>query len=64
MVVGVSTTRFGQFKDRTYVELGVEGVVGAPSDAGLEWSDMQRAYCGIVAPLGPHGAIGSVMSWA
>src|SRR4051794_39081645 len=54
MVVGVATTRFFQYKDRTYVDLGVEAVTGALADAGLEWRDIQRAYCGAVAPLGPY----------
>jgi acetyl-CoA acetyltransferase len=53
MVVGVATTRFFQYNDRTYIDLGVEAITGALQDAGLEWRDMQRAYCGAVSPIGP-----------
>jgi benzoylsuccinyl-CoA thiolase BbsB subunit len=53
MVVGVATTRFGQYKDRSYIDLGVEAVTGALRDAGLEWKDIQRAYCGAMMPVGP-----------
>jgi benzoylsuccinyl-CoA thiolase BbsB subunit len=52
-VLGVGTTRFGQYTDRSYVELGVEAVSAALHDAGVGWPEVQRAYCGAVAPLGP-----------
>jgi acetyl-CoA acetyltransferase len=49
----VATTRFAQYKDRSYVGLGVEAVTGALADAGLRWGEIERAYCGAVPPLGP-----------
>jgi len=53
VIVGVGTTRFGQFNDRTYVDHGVEAVAAALSDASLKWTDIQRGYCGQVPPIGP-----------
>lgn len=55
VVVGVGTTRFGQFDDRTYVDHGVAAVVDALGDAGLNWGDIERGYCGQVPPIGPFG---------
>lgn len=52
-VAGIGTTRFGQYKDKGFVELGVEAVLKALEDAGVEWRDMQRVYCGAMAPTGP-----------
>ena len=42
-----------EFADRTWLDLGVQAVVAALEDAGLTWSDVQRAYCGAMAPVGP-----------
>ncbi|MBI5947264.1 MAG: thiolase family protein [Chloroflexi bacterium] len=52
VVAGVGLTRFGQFADRTYIDHGVEAVVKAQADAGLGWSEIQRAYCG-ASGIGP-----------
>src|SRR5205814_8307791 len=34
-------------------DLGVQAVVAALEDAGLPWTDVQRAYCGAMAPVSP-----------
>ena len=40
-VMGVGTTAWGKFPDRTFVELGVEALGAALADAGIEWRDVQ-----------------------
>lgn len=52
-VVGVATTPFGRHTERSYVDLGVDAVRAALADAGVPWPEVQRAYCGAVAPIGP-----------
>ena len=54
MVVGVGTTRFAQYEDRTWIDHGVEAVSAALTDAGLAWTDMERAYCGAMGAVGPY----------
>jgi acetyl-CoA acetyltransferase len=53
VITGVGMTRFAQYPDRTYVDLGVEAVVAALSDAGITWPQVERAYCGASTPVGP-----------
>jgi benzoylsuccinyl-CoA thiolase BbsB subunit len=53
VVAGVGMTRFGQYTDRTYVDLGVEAVLEACEDAGVSWTDAQRVFCGASIPVGP-----------
>jgi acetyl-CoA acetyltransferase len=40
--------RFGQHPGRSIPDLGVEAVLAALADAGLDWPDMQAAWCGAV----------------
>ena len=53
VIIGVGMTRFGQYADRTYVDLGVAAVIDALGDAGIEWPQIERAYCGASTPVGP-----------
>lgn len=53
VVAGIGVTRFGQYTDRGFIDLGVEAVGRALDDAGVEWRDIQRVYCGAMAPTGP-----------
>jgi acetyl-CoA acetyltransferase len=53
VVIGVGMTRFGQHEERGYVDLGAEAVRAALADAGVGWPEIERAYCGAVAPVGP-----------
>ena len=53
VIIGVGMTRFSQYKDRGYVDLGVEAVMKALDDAGVTWPQIERAYCGASMPVGP-----------
>lgn len=53
VVAGIGVTRFGQYQDRGWIELGVEAVAKAIADSGIEWRELQRGYCGAMAPTGP-----------
>jgi acetyl-CoA acetyltransferase len=46
VVAGVGMARFGRYKDKTFVDHGVEAAQAALADAGLQWLDIEDAYCG------------------
>ena len=48
-VVGAGMTQFGRHEGKGLVDLGGEAVRSALSDAGLEYSDVEIAFCGHVA---------------
>ena len=47
-VVGVGMTPFGRHEGKTTVDLGGEAIRTALSDSGLDYSDVEIAYCGHV----------------
>ena len=60
VVAGVGIVRFGHHADRLLSDLGVESILGALSDAGLAWRDVQLMYCGVVgAGMTPGTSIGA-----
>ncbi len=44
-IIGVGMHPFGRFDDKPYVEIGREAAVRALKDAGIEWKQVQAAYC-------------------
>jgi acetyl-CoA acetyltransferase len=46
VVIGAGMHRYGVYPDKDFVELGSIATVNALEDAGMEWSDVQAAYCG------------------
>lgn len=47
-VVGVGMAPFGRFPDKPVTQHGIEAVLAALDDAGLELRDIEAAYCGVV----------------
>ena len=45
-IIGVGMTKFGRYEDKSIVAHGVEATQAALEDAGLEWKEIQIAYCG------------------
>ncbi|MGD8859562.1 MAG: thiolase family protein [Myxococcales bacterium] len=65
-VVGVGLHPYGKWRDKKPKQLAAEAVQGALSGAGLQWEDLQSAWCGhtslgmtagarLFAPLGRTG---------
>ena len=52
VVAGVGMCRFGRYDGengrpyKTFYDLGREAVIQAWKDAGIEWKDIQAAFCG------------------
>jgi acetyl-CoA acetyltransferase len=47
-VLGVGLHPFGRFGDKDVIEIGREAVVHALKDAGVDWRQVEAAYCGTV----------------
>lgn len=48
VMVGAGLHRYGVFPEKTYVDMGVEAIQGALTDAGCAWTDIDAVYCGTV----------------
>ena len=46
VVSGIGITKFGHFEDTPFYVLTSEAVRKALADAGVDWKDIQAAYCG------------------
>lgn len=46
VVDGVGMHPFGRFPDKSTVQLGVDAVLEALEDSGLEWSEVDALFCG------------------
>ena len=44
-IIGVGMHPFGRFDDKSYVDMGREATVRALKDAGIEWKQVEAAYC-------------------
>jgi acetyl-CoA acetyltransferase len=44
-VAGVGMSKFGRYRDKEYQDLGFEAVVNALEDSGMEWKEIQAAFC-------------------
>ncbi len=44
-IVGIGIHKFGRFDDKSYLEMGLEATKTALMDAGVEWKDIQVAFC-------------------
>jgi len=47
-VAGVGLVRFNRYADQEAYDFGSEAVLNALRDAGMEWKDVQAAFCGSV----------------
>ena len=56
-IIGVGMHPFGRFDDKSYVDMGREATVRALKDAGIEWKQVEAAYCSCVYP-GTQGSEG------
>lgn len=65
-IIGAGMHKFGRFGDKSYADIGREAALMALQDAGVEWRDIQAAYCStmylpatagarILRPLGATG---------
>jgi acetyl-CoA C-acetyltransferase len=57
VILGCGMHRFGRFEDKSYVDIGRDAVKMALDDAGVNWKDIQAAYCSTVytpATTGPR----------
>jgi acetyl-CoA acetyltransferase len=50
VVIGAGLHRYGVFPEKTIIDMGTEAISNALQDAGMEWKDIQAAYCGTVQP--------------
>ena len=48
-IVGIATTRFGRFADRSVESLAADAIFDALKDAGVEWRDIQQLYAAHVS---------------
>lgn len=48
VVLGAGLHRYGIFPDKDIVALGTEAIQNALRDAGVNWTDIEAAYCGTV----------------
>jgi benzoylsuccinyl-CoA thiolase BbsB subunit len=45
VVLGVGMTHFGRFPEKPVPKIGAEAVLAAIEDAGVEWKEIEVAYC-------------------
>jgi acetyl-CoA acetyltransferase len=50
VMLGAGLHRYGIFPGKTIIDLGTEAIQKALEDSGLEWKDIEAAYCGTVQP--------------
>lgn len=48
LVVGIGLTKFGFYPDGKSYDFGAEAIFNALKDTGMEWEDIQAAFCGSV----------------
>lgn len=48
VVAGIGTTRFNVYEDKQWFHLGAEAILHVLKDAGMQWSDIQAAFCASV----------------
>lgn len=66
VIIGAGIHPFGRFENESYIQIGQHAARAALSDAGVDWKDIQAAYCSTqylpstVGPkiLKPFGATG------
>jgi acetyl-CoA C-acetyltransferase len=44
-IIGIGIHKFGRFDNKSYIEIGSEAARMALRDAGLEWKDIEIAFC-------------------
>ena len=66
VIIGCGMHKFGRFPEESYMEIGREAIKMALQDAGIDWKEIQAAYCStmylpatsgarIMRPLGATG---------
>jgi acetyl-CoA acetyltransferase len=44
-IIGIGIHPFGRFDDKTYIDMGLEATDMALKDAGVQWKDIDLAFC-------------------
>jgi acetyl-CoA acetyltransferase len=50
VVIGAGLHRYGVFPEKTIIDMGIEAIQNALTDANIMWKDIEAAYCGNVQP--------------
>lgn len=48
VIAGIGTTKWGHFPERESFDLAAEAIIAILEDAGMEWTEVEAAYCGSV----------------
>ena len=59
-IIGVGLHPFGRFGEKTAMQMGVDAMLAAVADAGLQWSDVQAAAGGSWTVANPDAIVGMI----
>ena len=59
-IIGVGLHPFGRFEGKSAMEMGVDAILAAVADAGIEWKDIQFAAGGSWTVANPDAIVGMV----
>ena len=59
-IIGVGLHPFGLFGEKTAMQMGVDAMLAAVADAGLQWSDIQAAAGGSWTVANPDAIVGMI----
>jgi acetyl-CoA C-acetyltransferase len=59
-IIGVGLHPFGRFEGKSAMEMGVDAILAAVADAGVEWKDIQFATGGSWTVANPDAIVGMV----
>src|SRR5262249_60840409 len=59
-IIGVGLHPFGRFEGKSAMEMGVDAILAAVADAGVQWSDIQFATGGSWTVANPDAIVGMV----
>jgi len=59
-IIGVGLHPFGRFGEKTAMQMGVDAMLAAVADAGLQWSDIQAAAGGSWTVANPDAIVGMI----
>ena len=58
-IIGVGLHPFGRFEGKTAMEMGVDAIGAAVTDAGLDWRDIQFGVGGSWTVANPDAIVGT-----
>jgi len=59
-IIGVGLHPFGRFEGKSAMQMGVDAILAAVADAGVEWKDVQFATGGSWTVANPDAIVGMV----